>query len=124
MNYEEWALLWDELGFTRELTERKIGTAFAQSRMTVIDEHSKSGKSVQLERLRRRLGRRRRRSGRRLRLRALGRDAFWLPARHHRRRDGGRLLVWRTALCARVTSPRLLGEISSVLPSVLLVSID
>ena len=51
MNYEEWALLWDELGFTRELTERKIGTAFAQSRMTVIDEHSKSGKSVQLERL-------------------------------------------------------------------------
>ena len=51
MNYDEWALLWQELGFTRELTDRKVGSSFAQSRMLVINEHSRSGKSVQLERL-------------------------------------------------------------------------
>ena len=51
MNYEEWSLLWSTLGFTRELSDRKVGTIFSNSRMMVINEYSKSGKSVQLERL-------------------------------------------------------------------------
>jgi hypothetical protein len=51
MNYEEWSLLWSTLGFTRELSDRKVGTIFSNSRMMVINENSKLGKSAQLERL-------------------------------------------------------------------------
>ena len=49
MNYTEFSLLWEDLGFTKELSERRIALAFALSSMLVIDESAK--KSLQLERL-------------------------------------------------------------------------
>lgn len=52
MNYEEFAYIWDDLGFTRELTERRLSTIFALSRMLVIDEHAAtSAKIPMLQRL-------------------------------------------------------------------------
>jgi hypothetical protein len=35
MNYSEWELLWEELGFVRELTDRLVVSAFHNSRMMV-----------------------------------------------------------------------------------------
>ena len=49
MNYAEWLLLWDHMGFITELTERRVVAAFALSRPLVIDEQH--AKSLLLERI-------------------------------------------------------------------------
>ena len=43
MGLDEWSMLLGDLGFTRELTSRKVNVMFAQSRMMVVHEGSSGG---------------------------------------------------------------------------------
>ena len=48
MVYEEWTEMVDHVGWTLELTDRKVAQIFAWSRMLVVDEHSIIGRGRQL----------------------------------------------------------------------------